>query len=247
MILSEFFEKHNRVALAFSGGVDSAYLMHEAVRCGVDVTAYYVRSQFQPDFEYDDAIRLADEIGCFMKVIDIDILSFDEIRSNPSNRCYHCKSKIFGAITESARADGYTVIIDGTNASDDYDDRPGMKALKELEILSPLRMAGLSKEDIRVESRKAGLWTYDKPSYSCLATRVKGGLELDEEILLKIERAEGILDKLGFRNYRVRTDGVNARLELTASDMLRAVDKRREIVGSFKEIFETVVMGLEER
>lgn len=247
MNLNDFFAKNNKIALAFSGGVDSAYLMYEAIRHGVDVKAYYVKSQFQPAFEFNDATKLAKELGCEMKIIDIDVLSCKEIKSNPSNRCYYCKKKIFESIKNAAKDDGYEIIVDGTNASDDFNDRPGMRVMDELKIISPLRLSGLTKDDVRLASKKAGLWTFDKPSYSCLATRVESGIELDKDILSKVEKSEGILNKLGFKDYRVRTDGRNARLELTADDMLLAVEKRKEIVASLKEYFEIISMGLEER
>ena len=142
MELKDFFREHDRLALAFSGGADSAYLMYAAVKNGADITAYYVRSQFQPEFEYQDALRLADELGVRLRVLNADVLSDDNIASNPPERCYHCKKRIMGLIKSAAARDGYDVIIDGTNASDDGADRPGMRVLREYGILSPLRRCG---------------------------------------------------------------------------------------------------------
>ena len=137
MKLNEFFDEHKKVALAFSGGADSAYLLFAAVACGADVQPYYVKSQFQPEFEHEDARKLAKQLGVTLCEINVDVLQFDEVTANPANRCYYCKKRIMGAIRAAAKADGYDTIIDGTNASDDGGDRPGMKVLAEENILSP--------------------------------------------------------------------------------------------------------------
>ena len=175
MTLEEFFEEHPKIALAFSGGVDSSYLLYAASRCGADVAAYYVKSQFQPEFELRDAIELAHKLGVRMRLIEQDIVSCAEVTANPPDRCYYCKKHIMGAIRERSCADGYALIIDGTNASDDISDRPGYKALGEEGILSPLRICGLTKAEIRRLSHEAGLPTWDKPAYACLATRIASG------------------------------------------------------------------------
>ena len=139
--LNRFFADHPRIALAFSGGVDSAYLLHAAVQAGCNVRPYYVKTAFQPEFEFEDAKLLAKELGVTMHIIEKDILSEESVRLNPANRCYFCKRALFSAIIAAAQQDGYPLLIDGTNASDDADDRPGMRALKELEVRSPLREA----------------------------------------------------------------------------------------------------------
>ena len=139
MTIEEYFEINNKVAIAFSGGVDSAYLLYAAAKAGAEVKAYYVRSAFQPEFEFEDAKRMADMIGCRLMVIEADVLSDEKVASNPENRCYYCKQHIMSAITDAAAADGFDIICDGTNASDDADDRPGFKALGEYGIRSPLR------------------------------------------------------------------------------------------------------------
>ena len=123
MELSSFFSNYPSVALAFSGGVDSAYLLYAAMHCGAEVKAYYIKSPFQPQFEHDDAVKLADQLGADMQTIDLDVLADPEISANPGNRCYFCKRRIFAAIAEAAKADGFDMIIDGTNASDDAADR----------------------------------------------------------------------------------------------------------------------------
>ena len=178
MTLEEFFEEHPKIALAFSGGVDSSYLLYAASRCGADVAAYYVKSQFQPEFELRDAIELVHKLGVRMRLIEQDIVSCAEVTANPPDRCYYCKKHIMGAIRERSCADGYALIIDGTNASDDIADRPGYKALGEEGILSPLRICGLTKAEIRRLSHEAGLPTWDKPAYACLATRIASGEQI---------------------------------------------------------------------
>ena len=143
--LKDFFRAHPHLALAFSGGTDSAYLLCAALACGCDVTAYYVHSPFQPAFELEDARRLAEQLRARLKILEMDILSDAAVRANPPDRCYHCKVRIFTALLDAAQSDGYTALVDGTNASDDAADRPGMKALRELKVLSPLRECGITK------------------------------------------------------------------------------------------------------
>lgn len=187
MNLKEFFEQNPEVAISFSGGVDSAYLLYEAIRYAKRVKAYYVKTAFQPGFELDDARKLEDELGFGLEIIEADILSDGEVTANDDQRCYYCKRKMFGMILEAASEDGFAVLLDGTNASDREERRPGMRALKELGVKSPLRMCGLTKEDIRERSREAGLFTWDKPSYSCLATRIPTGEKIDAIKLKQVE------------------------------------------------------------
>ena len=139
MTLQEFFQENPRVALGFSGGVDSSYLLYTALQAGADVRPYFISTVFQPAFEREDAMRLAADLGVEVTVVPYDILSHPEVASNPSDRCYHCKTALFGALRDRAAADGYTVLIAGTNASDEAGDRPGMRALVELSVRSPLR------------------------------------------------------------------------------------------------------------
>lgn len=175
MDLKEFFRQHPKAAIAFSGGVDSSYLLYAALQCGADVRAYYVKGAFQPQFELDDAQRLARDIHAPMTVLRADVLRDETVTANPANRCYYCKKVVFSSIAQAALADGYTVLLDGTNASDDAGDRPGMRALQELQVLSPLRLCGLTKPEIRRLSKEARLFTWDKPAYACLATRIPTG------------------------------------------------------------------------
>ena len=132
MDLSSFFTQHHRAAAAFSGGVDSAFLLYAAKQSGADVTAYYVKTLFQPAFELADARRLARELAVPLRVLEEDILADGTVAANPPDRCYYCKKRIFAAIAEAAARDGYSLLLDGTNASDEESDRPGMRALREL-------------------------------------------------------------------------------------------------------------------
>ena len=204
MELREFFAQHPSGALAFSGGVDSSLLVWAAAAYGKDWRAYYVHAAFQPAFELEDARQVAGQCGLPMTVLEVDILSNAAVTANPPDRCYHCKRTIFSSILAKAKDDGYSLVIDGSNASDDAGDRPGMRALRELEVRSPLRECGLTKADVRRLSREAGLPTWDKPAYACLATRIPTGTPLKLETLAAVEKAEGALAAMGFRDFRVR-------------------------------------------
>lgn len=247
MDLSNFFRENNRAAVAFSGGVDSSYLLYAGIEAGADVTGYYVKSAFQPMFEMNDAMRLADQIGARVKVIEVDVLADEKVRENPSDRCYYCKQAIFGNILKSAAEDGYTLILDGTNASDDEGDRPGMKALRELKVRSPLRECGLTKDMIRQLSREAGLFTWDKPAYACLATRIRTGEEITAEKLTATEKAEDYLFSLGFTDFRVRMRGKDALIQIPSGQFARIADKRSEILAKLKEYYDKISLDLEVR
>lgn len=247
MTLTEFFHENQKAAIAFSGGVDSAYLLYAALQSGADVRAYYVKSAFQPQFELDDARRLAETLSADMRVLDVDILADETVAANPSDRCYHCKRRIFSAIASAAAADGYTLLLDGTNASDDAGDRPGMRALRELSVRSPLRECGLTKPEIRRLSREAGLFTWDKPAYACLATRVPAGERLTAEKLENTERAEDFLFSLGFADFRVRLFNGAARLQIPAEQLPRLLERRAEILSELKKTYSAVVLDLEVR
>ena len=229
MTLQDFFITHPRCALAFSGGVDSAYLLYAGLACGAEIRPYYVKSQFQPDFEYRDALRLCRELGAEPVVLPLDALCSEAVRQNGQDRCYHCKINIMSTIIARAAEDGFSVLLDGTNASDETGDRPGMRALGELGILSPLRLCGLTKPEIRRLSREAGLFTWDKPAYACLATRVKTGEAITNERLRAIERSEDWLFSRGYTDFRVRTAGQSALLQFPEAQLARAQAELPEI------------------
>lgn len=245
--LRRFFERHTRIALAFSGGVDSAYLLYAAKACGCDVRAYYGKSAFQPAFELRDAVRLCERLGVEMSVVDIDILSVPQVAENPANRCYFCKRALFSGMMAVAKADGYGIMIDGTNASDDASDRPGMKALAELKVMSPLRECGITKQALREYSRRANLFTWNKQAYACLATRVPTRTKITPELLEKVESAEEALFRLGFTDFRIRIYEGAARLQLPGDQMERAVKMRSDIREAVETYFPVVMMDLKDR
>ncbi len=247
MTIEEFFSQYNKVALAFSGGVDSAYLLYAAKKYSKNVKAYYVKSNFQPEFELDDAKRLAEELKVNMEIIPLDVLCDEEITKNPENRCYFCKKRIFSSILQKAEKDGYKILIDGTNASDDYDDRPGMKVLTELSVLSPLRICGITKDKVRELSKEAGLFTWNKPAYACLATRIPTGEKITKEKLKLTEKSEEELSKMGFSDFRVRLIGQTAKIQVTEKQLNMVLEKRDEILQKLKPYYDSIILDLETR
>ncbi len=247
MNLEAFFEKHPKIALAFSGGTDSAYLLYAGLKAGKDVKPYFVKSPFQPEKELADALVFCKKINSQLSVISHNCLEDSAIRLNTPMRCYYCKKSIFTLIKEQAQIDGYSIITDGTNASDKATDRPGFKALGELGILSPLKEANLTKDNIRELSRKENLVTWNKPSYSCLATRISTGEEITKELLTKAELAEKKIFDLGFNDFRVRISGNTLRIQLKEEEWQQGTKKRLEILSAIKPIFSTISLDLEMR
>lgn len=243
MTLEEFFTEHKKVALAFSGGVDSALIFCVAKKYGVQFSAYFVHSEFQPSFEVDDVKKVAEYLNMPVRIINISVLDDEDIAKNPQNRCYFCKRKIFGEICKQAKADGYDVVIDGTNASDDALDRPGMRALEEFGVLSPLRLCNFTKYDIREMSKKEGLFTWNKSSYSCLATRVYSGERITKDKLKRIENGEKILFDMGFSNFRLRVKGNTATLQLDEKDKGLYEKRQEEIIGKLSSMFDEIKLG----
>jgi uncharacterized protein len=183
LALRAFFKEHPRVALAYSGGCDSVFLLACARACGAEVRAFTIDTAFQYAFEADDARLAAAQLESTTEMIKLDIFSYPEVIANPPDRCYRCKRVIFQAIFGAANRLGIDTVIDGTNATDDPARRPGFRAIEEFGVYSPLREAGLTKDQIRDLSRKMGLLTADKPNYSCLATRVEAGQQITPELL----------------------------------------------------------------
>lgn len=182
-----------------------------------------------------------------MEILTADPLTDPVVAGNPKDRCYYCKKVIFSTILEAARRDGFDTILDGTNASDDAADRPGMKALGEMRVLSPLRLCGLTKEQIREASRRAGLFTWDKPAYACLATRIPTGTPITGEILEVTETAERSLAAMGFRDFRVRWLNGGAKLQFTREQLPLALEKRQEILEVLRPFYTAVLLDLEGR
>lgn len=247
MDLQTFFKQNNKVALAFSGGVDSSYLLYAALNYGAVVRAYYIKSVFQPKFEFEDAIHVAEVLNADIKIIEIDILSDSVIVQNPTNRCYYCKKAIFSTIIKAAHEDGFQVLIDGTNASDDINLRTGTQAIKEFSVCSPLRECKLTKEDIRKLSKEANLFTWNKPAYSCLATRIPTNTEITLEKLRNTEIAENYLFSLGFSDFRIRLFKDAAKIEVPVSQMEKILTNREKIISELKKYYTSVLMDLEVR
>ena len=247
MTLEQFFQENPRCALGFSGGVDSAYLLYAGVRAGADIRPYFIKTVFQPAFELADAKKLAAGLGVEVTVLELDALADPRVAANPADRCYFCKQNLFRTLKERAIADGYPVLLDGTNASDEAGDRPGMRALTELSVRSPLRECGLTKAEIRARSREAGLFTWDKPAYACLATRVPAGETITADLLARVEGAEDALFRLGYTDFRVRVFHSAARLQLPRGQMERAVREAETIQAALKPYFTPILLDLEGR
>lgn len=247
MTLEQFFQENPRCALGFSGGVDSAYLLYAGVKAGADIRPYFIKTAFQPAFELADAQKLAEGLGVEVTVLELDALADPRVAANPADRCYYCKQNLFRTLKDRAIADGYPVLLDGTNASDEAGDRPGMRALAELSVRSPLRECGLTKAEIRACSREAGLFTWDKPAYACLATRVPAGEAITAETLARVEGAEDALFRLGYTDFRVRVFHSAARLQLPRGQMERAVREAEAIQAALKPYFTPILLDLEGR
>ena len=247
MTLEQFFQENPRCALGFSGGVDSAYLLYAGVKAGADIRPYFIKTAFQPAFELADAQKLAAGLGVEVAVLELDALADPKVAANPADRCYYCKQNLFRTLKDRAVADGYPVLLDGTNASDEAGDRPGMRALAELSVRSPLRECGLTKAEIRARSREAGLFTWDKPAYACLATRVPAGETITVDILARVEGAEDALFRLGYTDFRVRMFHGAARLQLPRGQMERAVREAETIQAALKPYFTPILLDLEGR
>ena len=247
MTLEQFFQENPRCALGFSGGVDSAYLLYAGVKARADIKPYFIKTAFQPAFELADAQKLAEGLGVEVTVLELDALADPQVAANPADRCYYCKQNLFRTLKERAIADGYPVLLDGTNASDEAGDRPGMRALAELSVRSPLRECGLTKAEIRARSREAGLFTWDKPAYACLATRVPAGEAITADLLARVEGAEDALFRLGYTDFRVRVFHGATRLQLPRWQMERAVREAEELRQALKPYFTPILLDLEGR
>ena len=248
MSLQQFFEKNPRVAIAFSGGVDSSYLLYSAKAAGCVVHAYYLKSEFQPEFEHEDAVSVASFIGVPLTVVDFSVLGVPSVTENSADRCYFCKTQILEKLWELVRVDGFTVLCDGTNADDDEGDRPGMRALREQGVISPLRECGLTKSEIRELSKQAGLSTFDKPAYACLATRIPTGTAITGKFLEMVERAESALFEMGFSDFRVRLiPPATANIQMPTKQWDEAAARRDEIHEALQPDFKNVLLDLATR
>ena len=214
------------VLVAFSGGVDSAVvaaLADEAL--GDDAVACTAKSETLPAAELEDATRVAGEIGIRHEIVSFSELDSDAFAENDDDRCYHCRSMRLGKMFETARELGIGTVCDGTNASDPGEGhRPGLRAVEELDAYSPLLEAGIEKPAVRELAREYGLSVADKPSMACLSSRIPTGLEVTEERLSRVEKAETLLRAWGFEQFRVRDHDGLARIEVGADELDRALD-----------------------
>ncbi len=233
------------VAIGYSGGVDSTFLLKVACDVlGEKTLAVIGRSETYPTREFEEAVRLAESFGTRYRVVgteETDILKFQE---NPPDRCYFCKTELFSKLTAIAEEERILWIADGTIVDDVGDFRPGMRAKKEKNVRSPLLEAELTKKEIRELSKSLGLPTWDKPSFACLSSRFPYGFGITKENLMKIDSAETLLRDLGFKYFRVRHhDDKTARIEVGKEEITRLLDDnlREKIVKRLKELGFTYV------
>lgn len=213
------------VLIAYSGGVDSAFLAVTANRIlGPRSLCITADSPSYPERHRDLAIGTARAFGLRHEIIQTNELARPEYRANAANRCYYCKHELYTHLTAIARARGFAAIADGANADDRGDYRPGREAAREFGIISPLDEVGLTKADIRELARRAGMSTWDEPASACLSSRIPYFSEVTDEKLRTIEAAERVLRHLGFRVFRVRHHDTIARLEIGRAEMARALD-----------------------
>ncbi len=238
-LLKKNLSELDSLAVAFSAGVDSSLLLYTAKEVlGDRVMAVSAVDSAFPSRELQEAKTFCAEKNIHHEILLFNPLTIEEYRFNRPDRCYHCKKMIFSEILRFAKENGIAHVAEGSNTDDTGDYRPGMKAIAELSVLSPLKDAGLSKEDIRQISKELDLPTWDKPSYACLASRFVYGEEITEEKLQMIDRAEQFLIDHGFRRERVRLHGNLARIEVPEADisLLAKEDLRKEISAEFRKI-----------
>ncbi len=240
--LVKTLSSYGSVAIAFSGGVDSSLLLYAASKAlGEKAIAVTVFSAFIPEREMKESKEFCENLGIKQVVLEVDTLGIPGISDNPKDRCYICKKNIFRQIKAAAAEYGIETVAEGSNTDDMGDYRPGMRAIEELNVKSPLKEAGLSKADIRELSKEFGLPTWDKPSFACLASRFVYGEQLTAPKLSMVEKAEELLRGLGFKQFRVRIHGNEnflARIELPGADIDGAMgaDTRKKISDRLKEL-----------
>jgi len=224
--LKDSLRFYGSMLVCFSGGVDSTFLLKAATdTLGTENAAgLLVESEFYPRRVLDEARATAHRIGARLEVVEFNLAEVPAISSNPADRCYHCKRYIMETALDKARSWGLDLVVDGTMTDDLGEHRPGLKALEELGVKSPLAETGLNKEEIRKLSKELGLPTWNKKSYTCLATRFPTGEKITPEKLDMVERCETALDEEGFGFYRVRYHGDVARVELAPEDLPRILE-----------------------
>lgn len=246
MQLSEKIEKlksnikdMGSLVVAFSGGVDSTFLLRVAYDVlGDKVMAVTAKSATYPEREFQEAVSYIRELGAQHQVIISEELEIEGFASNPVDRCYHCKKELFTKILAIAKENHIAFVADGSNIDDLGDYRPGMMAVKELKVVSPLKEAGMTKEDIRILSKEMGLPTWDKPAFACLSSRFPYGQEITREKLAMVDQGEQFLLDSGFRQVRVRHHGEVARIEVSIEERSRFFNEELmdRVYRRFKEI-----------
>jgi len=227
-----------RAAVAYSGGVDSTVVLKAALDAlgAENVVALLAVSASLPQSEKEEAVALARGLGARVEMLGTEETSDPAYQANAPNRCYFCKSHVYATLREFAKGHDFPHVLDGMNAEDTLDVRPGRAAARELEILSPLHELGFSKRDVRETARALGLPNWDKPAAACLASRVPYGVRVTPRLLSQIERAEGALHELGLRELRVRHHGDVARLEVPEADLPRVLQRREEITQALRGV-----------
>ncbi len=246
-LLKDYFAELGSVAIAFSSGVDSTFLLKTAHDVLQDnVLALTANCHSFAKREHDSAVEFCKSEHIRHILVDIDELSIPEYVQNPPNRCYICKRAIFSKLREIASQNGFLTLCEGSNADDMHDYRPGFKAIRELGVQSPLSILGFTKDEIRQLSKELDLPTWEKPAFACLATRFVYGEPITREKLESVERAEQLLYDMGFRQFRVRIHGSMARIEILPAEFLMLLSMREHIVASFKSFgFTYVTMDLQ--
>lgn len=236
--LKTILKKLRRVVVAYSGGLDSTFLLKVAVdTLGRDnVLAVTARSETYPHSEYIESKRIAGLIGARQLTISTRELDMEKFRSNPVNRCYYCKRELFGKLDDIRRARGFCFVLDGTNFDDLKDVRHGRRAARELKVKSPLLEARITKDEIRRFSKRLELPTWDKPSFACLASRIPFNHSIDEKTLRNIERAEAFVRRLGISQVRVRAHKNIARIEVSPGDFTKVTRHSASIARHLKRL-----------